>query len=550
MTGPLSPSPAVPDLPDQLVAERRAKQRHYVLSNTQARWLMIAAGVLLLGAGRVFGIAPIPWSFLAGFVVATVVANLGMVFLVRETAFRPAYVTLTPAVDAAMVSAIVYALDRTGYVFYAAYLIAPLRAALALGRRTAWVAMAISLGGFAIVAGLRSGEDGGPEAWGWTIFFQAALVLLLAGLVLIPPLTEIARRLRRTRRLLAEVERGDLAVRLDDPAADELGYLSASVDKTTTAVADAVREVQRQAQDLSGLARLLSAAAVELGGSARLIAQTTDQLSEGTDRQRRSIESGRGASDAAARITAALHQRFQLAQQQVSAAAGEAQRNGEEIARASELLESLVTHIDQASRAAGTLEQGSRDIGKLMDGITRIASQTELLALNAAIEAARAGTFGSGFKVVAGEVRRLAEQSSRAVEEIRARTRLTQDQIGNVVQALRDGRIAAQDAGTVSGSARLAMEAIFATLNDTTQFASTFVVETEDQARQIDVVVRRMGEVSSIGDQAAAGAQRTATATRKQIASLGELTEAAQRLAAAATRLTESTRRFRVDGKT
>jgi methyl-accepting chemotaxis protein len=542
MTGPA----AIPELSEQFVAERRAKQRQYVLANAQAHWPLIGVAVLLLGAARLFGIAQVSWIFFVGFTAAAIAANLGLVRLVRQTAFRPVYVTLTLGVGAAMITAVLYALERTGYLLYGAYLIAPLQAALFLGRRAAWTAVILNLAGFAIAAALRSAQD----TWGWSIFLQAAVVLAFTSFALIPTLTDIASRLRRTRRLLAQVERGDLAVRLSDPAADELGYLSASVDKTTAAVAEAVREVQQQAQDLSGLARQLVAAASDLEASSRQIAQTTDLLSEGTDRQRRSIESGRGASDAAARITSALRQRFQQAERQVGAAAQEAQRHGEEIARARELLESLVTHIDQASRAAGTLEQGSRDIGKLMDGITRIASQTELLALNAAIEAARAGKFGAGFRVVADEVRKLAEQASRAVEEIRARMRLTQEQIGSVVGALRQGRIAAQDAGTVSGAARTALEAIFTTLNDTTQFATTFVGETEDQARQIDVVVRRMTELSTIGDDAAAGAQRTSTATRNQIASLGELAEAAERLSAAVARLTASTKRFRVDGKT
>src|SRR5437870_11259485 len=81
--------------------------------------------------------------------------------------------------------------------------------------------------------------------------------------------------------------------------------------------------------------------------------------------------------------------RAQEAERQIAGVAQQAQRHGQEIARASELLVTLVGHLDQVSRAAGTLELGSREIGKLVDAITRIASQTDLLALNAAIEAAR-----------------------------------------------------------------------------------------------------------------------------------------------------------------
>src|SRR5512135_426837 len=546
MTGPSSPPQ--PELSGQFTAEHRTKQRQFVLAGVQTRWRLILVGVLLLALVRLFQIVAVSWVFLGGFAVLSVAANYAMSRLARETVFRPGYVVITLLLGAAMISAVVYALDRTGYLLYAAYLIAPLQAALQLGRRAGWTALAINLAGFTAVAAARASEPQPP--WGWDVFLQTGLVLLFTASALIPPLAEITRRLRRTRKLLAQVERGDLAVRLSDPAQDELGYLSASVDKTTAAVADAVREVQLQAQGLVHLARRLGAAAAELQTSSQQIASTADLLTEGTERQRRSIESGRNAGDAAARIATALRQRFQQAERQVGAATHEARRHGEEIARSRELLEELVNHIDQASRAAGTLEQGSRDIGKLMDGITRIAGQTELLALNAAIEAARAGTAGAGFRVVAAEVRNLAEQSTHAVEEIRARMRLTQEQIASVAAALRQGRIAAQDAGTVSGAARQALEAIFGTLNDTTQFATTFAGEAEDQARQIEVVVRRMTDLAGIGEEAAAGAQRTASATKGQLFSVGELGEAAERLGAAAARLTEAARRFRVDGRT
>ncbi|HSD32991.1 MAG TPA: methyl-accepting chemotaxis protein [Gemmatimonadales bacterium] len=534
------------DLSEQFTAEHRTRQRQFVLAGIQARWRLIVVGVLLLAVVRLFNVVAVSWVFLVGFAVASVAANYAMTRLVRETAFHPGYVVLTLALGAAMISAVVYGLDRTGYLLYAVYLIAPLQAALQLGRRAGWTALTINLAGFTIAAAVRASEP--QPAWGWNVYLQAGLVLLFTASALIPPLAEITRRLRRTRKLLAQVERGDLAVRISDPEADELGYLSASVDKTTAAVGEAVQEVQQQAQGLVQLARRLGSAAVELQASTQQIASTADSLTEGTVRQRRSIESGRSAGDAAARIAAALRQRFQQAERQVGAAAHEARRHGEEIARARELLESLVNHIDQASRAAGTLEQGSRDIGKLMDGITRIASQTELLALNAAIEAARAGASGAGFRVVAAEVRNLAEQSTHAVEEIHARMRLTQEQIASVAAALRQGRIAAQDAGTVSGAARQALDAIFGTLNDTTQFATTFAGEAEDQARQIDLVVRRMTDLAGIGEEAAAGAQRTASATRGQLSSVGELGEAAERLGAAAARLTEAARRFRADG--
>src|SRR2546421_258310 len=208
----------------------------------------------------------------------------------------------------------------------------------------------------------------------------------------------------------------------------------------------------------------------------------------------------------------------------------------------------LLVHMDHASEVAAELDRESREIGKLVDGITRIASQTDLLALNAAIEAARAGEHGLGFRVVAGEVRKLAEQSARSAEEVRTRVRQTQGQIGRVVEAMQQGREAAQGVGSVATTVQGALDAIFSDLNTTVQFATTFAAETENQTKRMREVLRRMEEVAAIADGAASGARQTSAATANQIASLGELTSTSQHLSEAAATLAATIPRVRVNG--
>jgi methyl-accepting chemotaxis protein len=539
---------AVFDLAHQLAAEERAKHRQYLVANTRTRWGFVGFGVVLLAAVRLAGLVPITWPFTLGFTVAFAAVNYAMVQLARARAFRPWYAHLNIAVGAAMISAIVYAVGPTGHLLYVAYLIAPLQAALYLGANEAWQALVLNLAGFALVTALRTSQ--GAPGWAWSVFLEETLVLVFATVALVPTLSRIVARLYAVRETLALVEHGDLTAKVQDDAQDELGFLGVSLNQTTDAIAGIVRQVQQQGQDLAAMAQQLAAAAQQLQASSEEISAATQQVARGTERQRELIGHGRADSEAAAAVASELHVRAQEAERQIAGVAQQARRHGEEIAQASALLVTLVDHLDQVSRAAGTLEQGSREIGKLVDAITRIASQTDLLALNAAIEAARAGQHGLGFRVVADEVRKLAEQSARSADEVRARVRQTQDQIAQLLAAMEEGRRTARGVGAVSAAVRQALDAIFGDLNATVQFATAFAGETAGQTTRIRDVVQRLEEVAGIAATAAQGAEQTSAATEQQIASLGELTTTSQHLSVAAAKLAQTIQRFSANGGT
>jgi len=537
-------------LEHQLLEERFAKQRQYVLANTRARWGFVGFGIALLIGVKLSGLSTIsPWFILA-FAASFAAANAGVRRLVERGTFEPWYAQLNLVVGCLLISAVLFAMGPNGHVLYGAYLVAPLQAALYLERREAWGALIINLAAFTLVTGLAQVAGHG---WGWSFYIPESLVLVFACVALLPMLVQIVDRLRKARGVLGEIERGDLTRQMESGAAnaatDELGFLGVSVNRTTAAIADIIREIGRQGGALATMAGELATAARELQTASQSISSTTRELSEGTERQRQLIGYGRQDSEAASGLATTLHARAQEAERQITEIALQAHRRGEEVARASTLLMNLMVHMDHASEVAGVLDSESREIGKLVDGITRIASQTDLLALNAAIEAARAGQHGLGFRVVAGEVRKLAVQSARSAEEVRARVRATQDQINRVLEAMRQGREAAQGVGSVATTVHGALDAIFTDLNTTVQFATTFAAETENQTKRMREVLRRMEEVAAIADGAASGARQTSAATAQQIASLSELTTTSQHLSDAAATLSVTIQRFRINGK-
>src|SRR5881409_2967795 len=293
------PTPAA--LEAQLAEETGAKQRHYVLSQTRARWTALGVGVALLAGVRLGRLVPISWWFIVGFAATFSAANYAMHRIARDQPFRSWYVHLDFAIGAALISAVLYALGPTGHVVYAAYLITPLQAALYLGPTEAWQALALNLTGFGLVSAIRAAAGEGSGS----LFFQEAL-LAFACVALVPMLTRIVSRLRTTRETLAQVEGGDLTVQVGDQELDDLGYLGLSVNRTTAAIAQIIRQVLRQAQDLAALARQLAGSAQQLQTASQQNSGNAQQLSSGTARQRQLIGHGRADSEAAASIAAQL----------------------------------------------------------------------------------------------------------------------------------------------------------------------------------------------------------------------------------------------------
>ncbi|MGE5507903.1 MAG: methyl-accepting chemotaxis protein [Chitinophagales bacterium] len=367
--------------------------------------------------------------------------------------------------------------------------------------------------------------------------------LIYFGLALAAPAL-IARPLGEVQSVMDAVGNGDLTREVAFEGGNELGRLGAAANRTIAGLRALVSQVVLSADRVAASSSQLAHAAGQAGEVGQQVATTIEELATGADEQAR-------AAQAVSRVMQDMSistQHVASATQRMVADATEAVRTAgegrEAVNRSIAQITSIKRTVDQSAAAVKGLGERSQQIGKIVEMITGIADQTNLLALNAAIEAARAGEQGRGFAVVAEEVRKLAEQSRAAAEQIAGLIREIQAETAKAVAAMEAGtREVASGTEVVAGTGH-AFESIVGAVQTVMAQIEEVSTATQSLASGSAQVVRSVESIAAVTEQSAAGAEEVSASAQEQTASLQQIGAGAATLADLAQQLKKAASSF------
>jgi methyl-accepting chemotaxis protein len=353
-----------------------------------------------------------------------------------------------------------------------------------------------------------------------TISIAAIIIGLALGLFMAwRIIRSITGPLNQMRTTITEVEKnGDFTQRIPLSSSDEVGQTARSFNELTASLQQTLGQVLDSVNKVSDAAQSLSASSGQVAASSSSQSEATSSMAAAIEQMTVSINH---VSDSAHEAVAISRKSGKLSTE-----------GGEIIGKAAAEMSQIEETVRHTALAIEELGQQSNQISSIVQVIKDVADQTNLLALNAAIEAARAGEQGRGFAVVVDEVRKLAERTTKATEEI------------------------TQMIGTIQHSAHAAVSTMETAVDQVSSGvtlanqAGSAIVQIKDGAEQVVVVVNDISsaltEQSSASNDIAAQVEKVAQMTEENSAAAAETSSSANNLQELANDMRAAVNRFKI----
>jgi len=316
-----------------------------------------------------------------------------------------------------------------------------------------------------------------------------------------------------------EFSQGNLTIQLEAEKDDEIGKLFAGFNAAIHNISELIMQVADAVEATASASTQISSSSEEMAAGAQEQSTQTSDIAASVDEMTKTIlETTQNSSRAAeaAKNSGAI-----------------ANEGGKVVYQTIEGMNHIAEVVKKSAETVHALGKGSDQIGEIVQVINDIADQTNLLALNAAIEAARAGEQGRGFAVVADEVRKLAERTTKATKEIAVMIKQIQTDTNGAVESMMEGTSEVEKGKALAGKAGQSLKEIIIGAEQVVDMSTQVAAASEQQSRAAEQISKNIETISGVTHESAIGVQQIARAAED----LNQLT----------VRLQELTSRFKVD---
>lgn len=372
----------------------------------------------------------------------------------------------------------------------------------------------------------------------WLLVLIGLAVALGVGVVMYTvrriggPLDILVRHARR-------LSGGDLSSRTDAQMPGEFAILADAMNQTGESLSRVVAVAARTAEEVSSSAHDLASVSEQISLSASQMASAMTEVSHGADVQVQQIKTVDETLQSIREAADGVKERSVEVTDLARSIEGAAQAKRLEIDRALGILVDVKNSVERAAEEIRALHATIGDINRFVASVGQIADQTNLLALNAAIEAARAGEAGRGFAVVAEEVRKLAEQSQRAADDIVSMTGIVTTRVTTSARAMEASAGRVLEIERVSRDIDIALRTITDAAERTRVAAVGVTGAAVANADAVTLAATSLESVAKTAEGHAAAAEQVNASTQEQSAACEQMTSASNVLLAGSTQLRE-----------
>jgi len=348
---------------------------------------------------------------------------------------------------------------------------------------------------------------------------------VLAVLFMVLANTQLLRPLTRVKETVESFARGDLTRR----ASVKIRFLGRDLDDEVTGLGDSIDEMASQMCGVIG--RITDSSNLLASASEQLSASST-QIADGANRQSSQTVHVATAMEEMNATVIEVAKNSQIASESAREAQTTAAKGGEVVTQAITAMQEVADSTSITADTIKNLGKSSEEIGTIVSVINDIADQTNLLALNAAIEAARAGEQGRGFAVVADEVRRLAERTTKATKEISDMIKSIQSETGRAVEAMGEGTFKVDNGVKLAHEAGEALQQIVRGVESVTGMINHIATSAEEQSATTDEITQNMDSIAEVA--------------KSNVSAIGEVANASGEMARLASELKDLVENFTI----